>query len=200
MVASNAIIDTPLYEAGADRGDEILRIGRFKIDSERDVERALGSRQFLQFYFLCGVLGVLVNFVPILLAGAGLGFFQGNMNISVVGASGATLGVLVAFAVLEPERQVFLFPIPVPIYAWMLVAIFVFLNLLTSLQPGSNMSVATHLGGMVTGYLYMKYRPKILAWNLKRRKPRQRGPSDDDMEKLGEEIDNIFRFQDRDRH
>lgn len=42
MVASNTIIGTPLYDAGVDRGDEILRIGRFKIDSERDIERALG--------------------------------------------------------------------------------------------------------------------------------------------------------------
>lgn len=41
MVASNTILDTPLYNAGIDRGDEILRVGRFKIDDEKDWERAL---------------------------------------------------------------------------------------------------------------------------------------------------------------
>jgi len=41
IVNSNTLIGSPLYNAGVDRGDQIIRIGRFKIDSKRDWERAL---------------------------------------------------------------------------------------------------------------------------------------------------------------
>ena len=41
IIADNTIIDTPLYAAGLDRGDEIIRLGRFEIDSERDFGDAL---------------------------------------------------------------------------------------------------------------------------------------------------------------
>lgn len=152
-----------------------------------DVERVLGTRQFLTFYVLCGVLGVLANFVPIFVFGA-------HPNISVVGASGATLGVLIAFAVIAPERRIFLFPIPIPLNARALVLIVVVMNLVSALSPGSRTSVATHFGGMVAGYLYMKFRPSLMAFRLKRR---SRTPGKGDLDKLGKEIDNILKFQDR---
>lgn len=155
-----------------------------------DVERVLGTRQFLSFYLLCGVLGVLANFVPILLFGS-------NANISVVGASGATLGVLVAFALIAPDRKIFLFPIPIPLNARALVIIVIVMNLMSALSYGSTTSVTTHFGGMFMGYLYMKYRPTWTAFRLKKRRPKT--PRKGDLDKLGEEIDNILKFSDRDR-
>ncbi len=41
LISSNTQTGSPLYDAGLDRGDEIIRIGRFKINKERDIERAL---------------------------------------------------------------------------------------------------------------------------------------------------------------
>ena len=181
-----------------------------------EVERILGSRQFLWFYLLCGAVGVMANFVPILIAAA-FGDASGAWNIHVLGASGATLGVLVAFAIVEPERQVFMFPFPIPINVRALVLIIIVLNIVSAMQPGGTMSVATHFGGLITGWIYMKYRPALTTWQVSRgrsaeqrlrrrgwrlRNPfrRRRGPSKKDLDQLGEEIDNIFRFQDKDRN
>lgn len=41
LIASNTLTGTPLYEAGLDRGDEILSVGRFTIDSKADYEKAM---------------------------------------------------------------------------------------------------------------------------------------------------------------
>ena len=84
--------------------------------------------------------------------------------------------------------------------------IIVVLNLMTAVGGGSSTSVATHFGGMAVGYGYMKYRPAYSAWRaqrkLKRRAPKKKpgGPPKSDLEKLGKEVDNIFKFQDKDRH
>ena len=45
IITSNTLIGTPLYDAGLDRGDEILRIGRFKIDDKGDYEKALNRHK-----------------------------------------------------------------------------------------------------------------------------------------------------------
>lgn len=163
-----------------------------------DVERVLGTRQFVRFYLLCGGVGVMANFAPV---PPDFSFFS---SISVVGASGATLGVLVAFAFVEPDRKVFLFPIPIPVTSRALVFIVIAINLMAAVGGGTT-SVATHFGGMAAGYAYMKYRPAYSAWRaqrkLKRRAPKKKsnGPPKSDLEKMGKEIDNIFKFQDKDR-
>ena len=160
-----------------------------------DVERVLGTRQFISFYLLCGAVGVMANFVPA----------SPNGPVSVVGASGATLGVLVAFAFVEPDRRLFLFFIPIPITSRALVIIIVVLNLMSAVGGGGTTSIATHFGGMVVGYLYMKYRPAYSAWKAQRKlrrrvsKKKSGGPPKSDFEELGKEIDNIFKFQDKDR-
>ena len=133
------------------------------------------------------MLGVLANFVPILL-------FDSNPNVLVVGASGATIGILVAFAIIEPNRKIFLFPIPVPVNARILVIFILVMNIMAALNPGNATSVATHFGGMATAFAYMKLRPHFPRWRIR---GKSRGASlQKDLDKLGEEIDNIFKFQD----
>ena len=157
-----------------------------------EVERVLGSRQFVRFYLLCGAFGVLANFLPyFLIAGGG--------NVAVVGASGATLGVLVAFAMIEPDRKIFLFPIPFPVTSRALVMFIVAMNLISAAGGGSNTSVATHFGGMVLGYVYMKWRPIFLRaqWSKKSKKTSKgKEPAE---EKMAEAIDNIFEFKNKNR-
>lgn len=154
-----------------------------------DVERLLGTRQFYRFYLACGAVAVLANYVPILLGE--------SANISVVGASGATLAVLMAFAMAEPDRQIILFPIPIPVNARALVIIIIVMNLLAAASGGGRASVATHFGGMLAGYLFMKYRPLLTQWRAKRRW--RKGPSVKEQKDLGTAIDNIFKLQDKDR-
>ena len=149
------------------------------------VERVLGTRQFLWFYILCGAVSVLATYVPVLL---------GAQPVSIVGASGAVMGVVVAYAVLNPEKRFFLFPLPIEITATALVLIVLAMNILNAFQGGGNTSVATHLGGMAVGYAYMKLTPQIRSWMRSMSKPPEtkKGP----MDKLGEEVDNILKFED----
>jgi membrane associated rhomboid family serine protease len=153
-----------------------------------DVERVLGTRQFTLFYFLCGALGVMATLLPLFLQFV-LPFVQAR-NVSVAGASGAVMGMLIAFAMVNPNRQFFMFPIPVPINARMLVAIVIVINVFNA-APGSPTSVATHFGGMAAGYAYMKFIPffrdrQRIYWR-KRRQTRKK-------DNTGEQVDNIFRF------
>ncbi len=114
----------------------------------------------------------------------------------VVGASGATLGVLVAFAFAYPEREIFLFPLPFPINARAIVLIVVVLSLLQAMGE-SNVAISTHLGGMAVAFAYMKLAPHIRNWaeSLGRRRSRPKNSVD----AVGEAVDNIFKFDDEKR-
>lgn len=151
-----------------------------------DVERVLGTRQFLFFYFLAGVVGVMANLIPVI-------FFANAPMISVIGASGSVMGVTIAFAMINPERQIYLFPIPVPLTARGMVFFLIAMNLISAVG-NSPTSVATHFGGMAVGYVFMKYRPILFAWQLRRRKPTKKS-----AEEMRDAVDNIFKLHDRDR-
>jgi membrane associated rhomboid family serine protease len=151
-----------------------------------DVERALGTRQFFRFYIICGAVGVLASLLPLALFGE---------RAVVIGASGAVMGVLVAFAILDPERQFFLFPLPFPVNARALVLIVVVFNVIAGMG-NSPISVVTHFGGMGTGYVYMRLLPKFSAWQRQRRRAAANGPeSKSGIDKLGDAVDNIFKFE-----
>jgi membrane associated rhomboid family serine protease len=80
------------------------------------------------------------------------------LNTPTVGASGAIFGVLLAFGVLFPNTQLFLLFPPMPIRAKYLVLGYGALELFLAVtQPGSNIAHAAHLGGMLFGYILIKY-------------------------------------------
>jgi len=157
-----------------------------------EIERVLGSRQFVRFYLLCGGVGVLANFIPYFL-------IEGGGNVAVVGASGATLGILVAYAMVEPDRRVFIIPIPFPITARWLVIFIIAMNLFTAVSGGSATSVATHFGGMGVGYAYMKWRPVFLRAQWHKRSQKIEQADENDEEEMAKAIDNIFDFKNRNR-
>jgi membrane associated rhomboid family serine protease len=106
-----------------------------------EVERFWGRREFLRYYFLCGL-------------GAAALAFVFAWNGLVIGASGAIFGVMVAFAVMFPNRPIYVwFVLPVP--AKYLVLLLFALELIV---VGSSSGVAhfAHVGGAVTGYLYLR--------------------------------------------
>ena len=153
-----------------------------------EVERLLGSRQFIRFYLGCGALAVLCTLVPLALFG-----FAPTM----CGASGSIMGVMVAFAMIDPKRQFFLFPFPVPISAVGMVVLVLVMNLISGLN-GSMAETVTHLGGMAAGYGLMKAIPWYYQWRREQaREKLKRSKDGDDPGKVGEAVDNIFKFKDR---
>ncbi len=111
------------------------------------LEQTWGTRQFLKYYFLCGIAaGVCDTLVTVLL----------GHHTSTIGASGGIYGLLVAFGVLFPDTTVlmsFLFPIK----AKYLVMIYAAIALLSALGSGnSGVSNVAHLGGMLFGFIYLK--------------------------------------------
>jgi membrane associated rhomboid family serine protease len=80
------------------------------------------------------------------------------LNTATVGASGAIFGVLLAFGVLFPNTQLMIIFPPIPIKAKYFVMIYGAIELyLAFSQPGSNIAHAAHLGGMLFGYLLIRY-------------------------------------------
>lgn len=80
------------------------------------------------------------------------------LNIPTVGASGAVFGILLAFGVLFPNTRLMLLIPPIPIKAKYFVLFYGALELyLAVTQPGSNIAHAAHLGGMLFGYVLIRY-------------------------------------------
>jgi membrane associated rhomboid family serine protease len=119
-----------------------------------DVERVFGTRRFYSYYFIAGVGAGLVNIVVKTIADpAG----TGSALVPTIGASGAIYGILMASALLFPDRQVWLFPFPVMVpmrvYAMIIGAIAFFGSLGAS---GDGISHLSHLSGMLIGWLYLR--------------------------------------------
>lgn len=80
------------------------------------------------------------------------------LNTVTVGASGAVFGVLLAFGVLFPNTQLMIIFPPIPIRAKYFVIFYGVLELFLAFsQPGSNIAHFAHLGGMLFGWLLIKY-------------------------------------------
>lgn len=123
------------------------------------LEQTWGTRRFLKYYFISGIgAGLCVVVADLILGGP---------NIPTVGASGAILAVLLAFGLLYPDSPIWVFFL-FPLKAKYLVLIFVVINFLPVLQSliafmvGApirigGVSYVAHLGGMLVGYLYLRY-------------------------------------------
>jgi membrane associated rhomboid family serine protease len=111
-----------------------------------ELENTWGSRKFLIFYMLCGIGAGVANMLVAIPLG---------MTAPTVGASGAVFGVMIAFAMLFPDRPIYLYFL-FPIRAKYLVAVWIGLELLLGVT-GSSDGVAhfAHLGGAAVGFLYM---------------------------------------------
>jgi membrane associated rhomboid family serine protease len=83
---------------------------------------------------------------------------QALLNTPTMGASGAVFGVLLAFGILFPNTQLMIIFPPIPIKAKYFVLIYGVLELVLAFtQPGSNIAHFAHLGGMLFGYLLIRY-------------------------------------------
>lgn len=116
----------------------------------RVVEYDLGSRRFLIYYIVCGVGAALVQL--------GVATLAGEYYIRLVGASGAVMGLLLAFGVMHPNERLFVIPFPVPIKAKWFVVGYALIELFLG-SSGLNSQVAhfAHVGGMLWGLALLYY-------------------------------------------
>ena len=122
-----------------------------------DLERDWGTRRFLNYYFFCGIGAGLCDVAARYIMGS-----PRDLLIPTIGASGAVYGLLMAFGLLYPNRQILLFltfPIPARVFVAGLGAI-AFLS--TFGASGSGIAHMAHLGGMAFGFFYLRFRPDVL--------------------------------------
>ena len=106
------------------------------------LESKWGSSEFIRYYLVCGLGGVALSFLFV--------------SYSIIGASAAVYGVMLAFAMTWPNAPIYVWGI-FPVQAKWLVAFFVLITF-TSAFGGAGGGVAhfAHLGGFAAGFLYLK--------------------------------------------
>jgi membrane associated rhomboid family serine protease len=117
-----------------------------------ELERIWGTRYFLKFYF---VTGIGAGFLTVLFSTLPFGFAQQIQQSIVIGASGAIYGLMLAYALYFPDRPIymyFVFPIPARIFVAIMGAIAFF----SSLSETGGVANATHLGGLLVAYVFLK--------------------------------------------
>ena len=80
-------------------------------------------------------------------------------DVPMVGASGAVFGILLAFAMLFPNMELMLLFLPIPVKAKYVGLVYGIYELWSEINrmPGDNVAHFAHLGGMLIGYLILKY-------------------------------------------
>jgi membrane associated rhomboid family serine protease len=142
----------------------------------RILENLWGHKRFLFFYLACGIGSAIAHMT--------VEYFQYHdviayadwlkltgqyqeaerilaMPVYAVGASGAVMGVMVAFAFLFPNTELYLMFLPIPIKAKWAILGFVALDLFGGVNPtqGDNIAHFAHLGGALTGFII------VYIWN-----------------------------------
>ena len=137
------------------------------------IERVWGPKKFLFYYISCGIgaglvqeLAQYVNYMAEGLAA----YEQVNLNGSImmtadylnlwttIGASGAVYAILLAFGMIFPNERLFIIPFPFPIKAKWLVLGYIAIELFSALSgPGDGVAHTAHLGGMLFGYIMIRY-------------------------------------------
>ncbi len=118
-----------------------------------ELERTWGTRYFLKFYFVTGIGSGLFTVIFSLLP---FGLARYLYGADIIGASGAIFGLLLAYALYFPDRPIYMylvFPIPAKIFVLILGVIELWSSV-SGVQGG--VANATHLFGILVGYLMLK--------------------------------------------
>jgi len=123
----------------------------------RVLENVWGAKRFLIYYIACGIGASAAHLI--------MQYIMGG-DAPAVGASGAVMGVLVAFGYLFPNTQLMIIPIPIPVKAKWVVIGYILLDLFGGFGQvaGDGIAHFAHLGGALTGFII------LLIWNKTNRK------------------------------
>ena len=116
----------------------------------RTLEYELGSKRFLIYYMVCGVGAALIQLAT--------AYLTGEMPIQLVGASGAVMGLLLAFGVMHPNAVIMLLIPPIPMKAKWFVVIYGVIELFLGWTGfDGNVAHFAHVGGMLWGLLLLQW-------------------------------------------
>ncbi len=116
----------------------------------QSIENYWGTKRFTVFYFLTGIGAAILH------------MFIGGGGAPTIGASGAVYGILLAFGMMFPNREIMLLFPPIPIKAKYFVALFGVIELISGIsRTDSGVAHFAHLGGMLVGFILIKY------WGIK---------------------------------
>ncbi len=137
------------------------------------IERVWGSKKFLFYYIVCGLgagfIQELVQYADYMIqeipsyqyvnAGGIQMTTEAYINLwTTIGASGAVYGILLAFGMIFPNERLFIIPFPFPIKAKWLVVGYIAIELFSAMSgPGDGVAHMAHLGGMLFGFLLIRY-------------------------------------------
>ena len=138
----------------------------------RVLEQVWGPRRFLFYYILCGIGAALIqegvyymeyvtdwsNYTIVDYGGGIVAPMQDFLNkLNTVGASGAVYAILLAFGMLFPNSQMFIFPIPFPVKAKYFVIGYAVLEMVLGITGSDGVAHFAHLGGMLFGFILIIY-------------------------------------------
>lgn len=131
------------------------------------VEQAVGRGRFLRLYLLSGIFGGLVHVLGSLVFPSHFGAaVVGNQTFysPVVGASAGLYGLIAAFATLFPKQELtvyLFFVLPVTVTAQVLLGVSAGIGVLGLLLAGDNVAHGAHLGGMLMGFVFVRFMMQI---------------------------------------
>jgi membrane associated rhomboid family serine protease len=106
------------------------------------LESVWGSNRFLNYYFLCGFGGAALSFLF-------------SFNTTVIGASGAGYGILLAYAILFPYNEIYVWGL-LPVRARTLVIFMTIIEFAYGFSGRDGIAHFAHLGGMAAGFFYLR--------------------------------------------
>ncbi|MCL2212026.1 MAG: rhomboid family intramembrane serine protease [Treponema sp.] len=121
-----------------------------------NVERQMGSKEFLLFYLLTGMFAGIFSFAVY--------YYTGNHVVALMGASGALYAVQLAYAVLFPDSVIYIWGL-IPLRAPVMVLGFTALSLFFVISGrGGNVAHLTHLAGFAFAWIYFMVRFGVNPW------------------------------------
>ncbi len=137
------------------------------------IERVWGPKKFLFYYIVCGIgAGVaqeVVQYATYMYEDMGAYQYVNVNGVQVttdayinlwttIGASGAVYAILLAFGMIFPNERLFIIPFPFPIKAKWLIVGYIAIELFSAMSgPGDGVAHMAHLGGMLFGFLLIRY-------------------------------------------
>lgn len=114
-----------------------------------ELERIWGARRLGMFYGVSVLAAAAMQLTVTALLGSG---------VPTVGASGGLFGLLIGFAMVFPHRTIVPLLPPIPMPAWLFVTLYGLIELTLGVTgTASGVAHFAHLGGLLGGWLLMRY-------------------------------------------